>query len=131
MGEKNNQLTTSHYWLGLSNLVLAGIFTWNLTRLFKIHETVQKSLEYPLLSGDNAEFVARIQRTDVQWWVWLATSIAIITSLALLLGMFIPALTTYRQTISKASYAWLAIWIIYVVVIIAIGSSLVNSILNT
>lgn len=129
MGESNNQINPVTKWgLTITNLGLALIFIWNLTRLNSIHQTVQDSLQYPILSENGNEFISKIQAADVQWWVWAGTSLAVVISLLLLLGLMVPAFAKYSKWAVNVSYAWLALWILYVVVIVAIGLSAFNSI---
>lgn len=110
------------------NLALLGVFSWNLFRLYHLHQRIREIVSQPILSEDPSEFLAKLQASDAQWWIWAIMITATAISVALIAGLIIPSLNRYHYRAAIATSIWLGLWILYVIGVVVVGLMAINRI---
>jgi len=129
LGEVTRPLTRTRFWFTVGNVLLLGLFGWNVWRMLEAHTQAKSALNNPILSADPEKFAEQIASSVPPFWAWVVMGLALLITLGLLVAWWFPRFSKWRWLI-LSNGLWLSGWALYVllwmIVVVIVVSNLLR-----
>ena len=95
----------------VGDILLGGLLSLELRALIFQHRSVQESLAGNILSGNEAEFIAKLESQLPSTYMWVLAVGGLIITIALIIGVF-WAKDNLNKIITRINAVWLLAWLV-------------------